>query len=426
MDFPSPHKALNTGLNHDDPGAHTEGSGNSFIMVGVSHDHLPVAFREKVALDADQRRSARIAVQMEFPGCETVVISTCNRTELFLATGPDSMPITEERAETIFRKCLQGAQQLPQESLRFHSGADALHRLCRIASGLESLILGEPQILTQIRNQFQEALTDGTARSLSQRIFAGAMACGKAVRNSTRLAHHGHGVPAVAVDYSLQLIRKPNPVVAILGRSDLAAQLARRLRIRCQPEILTVHRCPGKARAFASHIGAQPRTLADYPEFLAEVDIFLCAATTGLDQPLAPPENLPYLPQVVLDLTVPRQLSSQWASLSHRLTFHDLETLASAAPQSATETQADLFAAAAMAARHARLLLAQLSNTTSPQLQDLLSEKALQGLTSLISRHESGRISTHHLVELAIRLAAQELSSSASSSSATFSADEIR
>ncbi len=370
-------------------------------LFGCSHGHVPLATRERVALDRNGRRCARVLLQTSLPG-EVAVFSTCNRTEVLVARSQKGEPLAPDVLRQTFLNQIPGAAPLKPDDVDVHVGPAAVLRFFRIATGLESLVFGEIQILTQLRDQFAEAKSEGAAGLILQPLMEAAVACARHVRQSTGLNREARGVPRIAAEYLLNHVGVRG-TVAIVGRSELAAQIARRLRMNRPTSLMTVHRCPGKARAFGQHLGARPVTLSHMEDWIGEVDALVAAAPTGLDKAFKPPTQVGRQLKVVLDLAVPRTLDPSWGQCSESTEFHDLETLSETAalppPNSRT-----VLAAAALVERESHLFLHHHA-TRGYGLPPWILAPVRAHSSSLLDAHAKGCLSHEDLVDGILQLA---------------------
>src|SRR3954466_3841708 len=194
---------------------------SELIALGASHKTAGVAVREKIALtEAASERFMRELVGEETIS-EAVVLSTCNRTELYLVTGD---PVEAE--SVVLGALARRAGVRPTElvggiySLR---NCDAARHLFRVASGLDSMVLGEAEVQGQVRRAYESALEAGATGPLTNRVFRAALATGKRVRSETGLGEGRTSIPSVAVDLAREVIGElADRHVLVLGAGDMA------------------------------------------------------------------------------------------------------------------------------------------------------------------------------------------------------------
>ncbi|HKI31181.1 MAG TPA: glutamyl-tRNA reductase [Gemmataceae bacterium] len=282
------------------------------VAVGCSYRNTPVEMRERLAFGADKLGRALDELRVRYD-CEAVIISTCNRVELYLArpgatVAPDAALIAEFLAET---------HGLPADQVRphlyEHRNADAVRHLLRVAASLDSLIIGEGQIAGQVRQAYEAAhAREAVVGPLLNHLFQHAARVAKRVRTETGIARGKVSVSSAAVDYVREVFSHfDDKTILVIGAGKMGGLTLKHLR-RLQPKrILVTNRSPEKAEAVAHGCGGQAVPWAELDNALARADIVL--STTGAPQPIVTPERWEkVLTQrkkgsvVILDIAVPR------------------------------------------------------------------------------------------------------------------------
>ena len=278
-------------------------------MRGTSHDRAPLAVRERMAIGPDRLPAA--LARLGQVASEAVIVSTCNRTEVYLWTGPeaDGGALLDAFFDDWFG-ISRGALDPAVQSL---AGQDAVRHLFRVASGLESLVLGEPQILGQLRDALGHARTAGTAGPHLTRLVTEALRIGKRARSETGIARNrtsiAHAAIAVATRHPIGLAGRR---VAVLGAGKMAKLSLALLGRQGVSGITVLNRTLEHAETLAATAGAMARPLSDLAAVLAETDVVVATAAT--DTALVGPADigersarrLPSL--LLLDLGVPRNI----------------------------------------------------------------------------------------------------------------------
>jgi glutamyl-tRNA reductase len=282
------------------------------LALGCSYRNTPVEVRERVAFDDDKLCRALDDLGQQF-GCEAVILSTCNRVELYVAGGEGMPgPDVEQLAEFLSR-----AQSLPQGALRphlyQHQGADAVRHLFRVASSLDSMIVGEAQIGGQIKRAYELAHTRSAAGPVLHSVFQHAQRTAKRVRTETGIARGNVSVSSAAVAYVREVFdRFHDKTIVVLGAGKMGELTLKHLGHLQPRRINVVNRSLEKAEALARACGGQPWSWDRLDDALAEADIVL--STTGAPEPIVTLSRWEKIrarrqsgrPAVILDIAVPR------------------------------------------------------------------------------------------------------------------------
>ncbi len=282
------------------------------VAVGCSYRDTPVETRERLAFDADKLGRALDELRGRYD-CEAVIVSTCNRVELYLArAGSDLAPDAGLVAE--FLAEIHG---LPAEQIRphlyEHRNTDAVRHLLRVAASLDSLVIGEGQIAGQVRQAYEAArLREAVVGPLLNHLFQHAARVAKRVRTETGIAKGKVSVSSAAVDYVREVFAHfGDKTILVIGAGKMGELTLRHLRQLCPKRILVTNRSPEKAAAVARGCGGSAVLWEKLDGALARADIVL--STTGAPQPIVTPERWNgVLAQrkkgsvVILDIAVPR------------------------------------------------------------------------------------------------------------------------
>ncbi|MDR7456227.1 MAG: glutamyl-tRNA reductase [Armatimonadota bacterium] len=284
-------------------------------LAGVSFRTSPVALRERVALP-EHALAATTAALRARPGVrEALVLSTCNRTELYVVA--DDAPDAAALAAWLADRCGVPADAL-HPALYLRHDADAVRHLLRVASGLDSMVVGEAQILGQVRRAYDAARAGGGPGVVLHRLLQTAITTGRRVRRETGLALRSPSVPRAALALAERLI---GPVrgrrVAIVGAGAIAGIAADAFGAAGAVITAVLNRTAGPAEALAARVGAVALPLDHVGEAAAEATVLL--ACVGPSRPvvtrarLAP--ALRGMPLLIIDLGVPRGVEPAVAGL---------------------------------------------------------------------------------------------------------------
>jgi glutamyl-tRNA reductase len=290
-----------------------------FLAVGVEHHTAPLHVRESVALDAaDVERLSR-ALAANPAIAEVAVLSTCNRTELYLVSDdPD-------RAEPAALEAL-GAGLIAQHVRRWND-MEAVEHLFRVASGLESQVLGEPQILNQIREMLSQGQELGTIGPNLHSLIRSAISCARQARAGTALGRVRASVSSLAVEAAERALGAlEGRTILLIGGGEISRLAAEELRRRRAGRIYVANRTPAVAQEIARRFGGSPATLADIPRLLPRVDVVFSA--TGSRHHVLSLDDLAGWSGTlhIFDLALPRDIEPAVADVPG-VTLHDLDSL---------------------------------------------------------------------------------------------------
>ncbi len=303
---------------------------SELLALGVSHKTAPVALRERLAFtEAQAGEFAEQAIET-VEVREAVVISTCNRSEVYLVVGE---PV---RAESdVLGLLAQRADIRPTElaqEIYSPRNCDAARHLFRVTAGLESMIVGEAEIQGQVRRAHEAALAAGSTGPLSNRLFAAALTTGKRVRSETAIGAGRASVPSVAVELAQSSLGglKDRHVV-ILGAGETSELTARALAEQGAGTIFVANRHADRALHLAQRFGGSVVGLDGLPEQLALADIVL--SSTSSPHPIVGREELAEVmrrralrPLLLIDIAVPRDIDSGCAELEG-VSLYDIDDL---------------------------------------------------------------------------------------------------
>ena len=316
------------------------------LCLGLSHHSAPVEMRERLNYSAPALEAAlaRFSGQATRPAwaTELVILSTCNRLELYVIV-PDAdvrMDVHPDGREALFAPLLSflaetrglGAADLHDRFYRL-IGREAVEHLGRVATGLDSMILGEPQILGQVAEAYSVALRQGAARSVLSALFRAAIHAGKRARAETGISRSAATISSVAVKLAEKVV---GPLAArqvlIVGAGAMAESAVAALRNRGAAHITVVNRTRARAVQLAERWGAQTLPFEQLGEALAAADIALTStgAPHGVitsDLARAALSARPTRPLVLMDIAVPRDVEPDARRLpnTHYFDIDDIE-----------------------------------------------------------------------------------------------------
>jgi glutamyl-tRNA reductase len=281
------------------------------VLAGCSFRNTPVALRERLAFDGARLAQALDELDARY-ACEAVLLSTCNRVEIYIGRadverGPDPEVVAEFLAEF---------HGLPIEEIHphlyFHKSSDAVNHLFRVGASLDSMIVGEGQIGSQVRQAYEAACTQDTAGPLMHALFQHAFVVAKRVRSETGIAQGRVSVSSVAVDYVKNVFERfDDKTILVIGAGKMGELTLRHLRDLNPQRILVSNRSPEKAESLARECDGTPVPFEQLDDALVAAHIVL--STTGSPEPIMPRRRFNDIlrrrtagPMVILDIAVPR------------------------------------------------------------------------------------------------------------------------
>ena len=299
---------------------------NLFVL-GINHQTAPVSLRERVAFGAEALPRALASLRALPQVREVALLSTCNRTELYALSEDEGQALADWLATHP-----ADAGDL-HAYLYKHEDADAVRHLFRVATGLDSLVLGEPQILGQVKEAWAAARNAGTLGTQLDRLFQHAFATAKRARTDTRIGANPVSVASAAVRLAQEsFARLDDSTVLLIGAGETIELAARHLSEGKVKRLLVANRTLAHAQELASRHGGVALPLSELDRHLFEADIVL-SATASREPILHKPQVAAALaqrkhrPMLLLDLAVPRDIAADIAELKDVFlyTVDDLE-----------------------------------------------------------------------------------------------------
>lgn len=284
----------------------------ALITLGINHKTAPVALREKVAFSPDHLPQQLRQAGSESGVEEIAVLSTCNRTEVYCAG---------EASAEVLLQWLQQVHQIPLEQLNdCHyalEGEEAVQHLMRVASGLDSLILGEPQILGQMKSAYAVALEAGTVGPELGRLFRQTFSIAKQVRTQTAIGENPVSVAYAAVNLAQRIFSQLSQSKALLiGAGETIDLVARHLMDAGVKDITVANRTLERAEALAQQFNAKAILLSEIPDHLPNADIVI--SSTAAPLPILGKGTVEralkkrkHAPMFMVDIAVPRDIEEE-------------------------------------------------------------------------------------------------------------------
>ncbi|MBX2811263.1 MAG: glutamyl-tRNA reductase [Myxococcales bacterium] len=302
-------------------------------VVGLSHHTAPVALRERLARSRDEIPETLETLQSIDGITEACVLSTCNRVEYYVSGVVEAESLVRELKLYLLTESGVAISELDQH-LYVHTGEDCVRHLFRVASSLDSMVVGEPQILGQVKQAFQTAEGCGAVGSRLGRAFQKAFSVAKRVRTETGIAENAVSMSFAAVELGRGIFEDlSGKEVLLLGAGEMATLAARHLVTNGVSRVRVVSRTLATAAKLAEQVGGVPSTMNDLEMLLAKVDIVICStAASGyvvnkLMMSRVVRERR-YRPILFVDIAVPRDVDPKVASVDNCFVY-DVDDLTS-------------------------------------------------------------------------------------------------
>jgi glutamyl-tRNA reductase len=317
---------------------------SELLAIGTSYKTSPVEVRERLALPEPRASEFIRELRGVADVHETVAVSTCNRTELYLVVGD---PVEAE--STVLTMLSRQAGIRPTEltgAIYAHRNCDAARHLYRVVSGLESMIVGEAEIQGQVKRAYETALDQETVGPLTNRLFHAALATGKRVRTETGIGEGQLSLPGAAVALAReQLSELSGRRVVIIGTGETSELTARALADNGVSPVFVANRRRDRAISLARRYRGSTVPLDELPEELLQADIVVAATASPhlllevreLTEVIEAREGRPML---LIDLAVPRDIDGACAQLDG-VSLYDIDDLQAVANRNRRVRQAE-------------------------------------------------------------------------------------
>lgn len=318
----------------------------TLIAFGINHKTAPVDIREKVAFAPEKMEQALHDCVKKGEVSEAAIVSTCNRTELYFNLHE------KEAKENDISGLLDWFchyHHLKKEDIEpyiyLHSNNDAVQHILRVASGLDSLVLGEPQILGQIKDAYSTANQAGTIGRQLNRLFQHTFSVAKQVRTDTAIGANPVSVAFAAVSLSKRIFANLSEHTALLiGAGETTELVAQHLSNQGVKKIIVANRTVERAQVLANQFEGEAIALSDMPERLVEADIII--ASTASQLPILGKgaveralKQRKHRPMFMVDIAVPRDIEPEVGELDdvYLYTVDDLHEVIEEGRQSREE-----------------------------------------------------------------------------------------
>jgi len=335
------------------------------LCLGCNHQTADVALRERLAFDADQADRALADLRARWPGGEYAVLSTCNRSEVYVARAVHGHPRRDELVDWLgaFHRLGRLAYR---RKLYTHADEQAIRHLFAVAAGLESMVPGEGQIVAQVKEAYRIARRAGTAGKVLNELFPSALHVAKHVRSELPKARAGASVASVAVE----LIRRRaedlrDKCVLLAGAGDNGLLILQRLSKLRPGRVVLANRTLARAQSLAQRYGGEAIKLSALPDRLAWADVVI--TSTAARQPIVAAEAVRAAQRkrhwrrlLLIDLSVPRNIDPEAGTLRN-VTLKNIDDLRDVLEKARKQQEREDHKARALIDRHVSALLTKLS-----------------------------------------------------------------
>lgn len=291
---------------------------SSIVVVGCNHVSAPLSLLERLSIPANDLDSALARLQGAVR--DGFILSTCNRTELY-ATAGQATSGAERLIEILAERAGTDASEL-RPHVYVHTGAAAVNHALRVASGLDSMVLGEDQIQAQWKRALTHARSRAALGPILDRLGDAALACGKRVRTFTGIGQHAVSLESLAVR---EVARRLGPLderhLLVIGAGESAALIIKLLHAAGGAEIVVVSRAISRVEEFARAVNARAAPIDALPDFLVETDaVFSCTSAPhpvlGAAHFAERSARRPDAPALCMDLGMPRDVDASAESVA--------------------------------------------------------------------------------------------------------------
>jgi glutamyl-tRNA reductase len=334
----------------------------------VDHQRTPTSVREALAFEGNRRDEGLDALAKAFPGGEFVVLSTCNRVEVYAAGSGSSIPTTTALIEFLANFHAKPAESFAAHLVDHHD-ARAISHLFKVASSLESLVLGEGQILGQVRDAYKAATARKAVGPILHAVFPHALRVGKLVREQTGMDKGKLSVASVAVDVAKDVFDTfEDKTVLVIGAGKMGDLTLQHLATLRPGSILVTNRNAERAEAAASRWGGKAVPFEQLERALIEADVVV--STTAADRPIV---DLALYAKVqkarknrhvlILDIAIPRDFDPRIGKLE-QVVLYNVDDLRTQAEQNRQRRQKGVDPALVIIERETEICLADLRHRT--------------------------------------------------------------
>ena len=302
----------------------------NILVVGLNHKTAPIEVREKIAFGGPRLEEAINTLKKSTAVKENIILSTCNRVEIYAG-----VTNIESGIESI-KSFISGFHNVPKDlldkSLYLHSGTDAIRHMYRVASSLDSMVVGEPQILGQLKDAYDEALKHKSTGVFLNKLMRKSVSVAKRIRTETKIAESAVSISFAAVELAKKIFDDlPTKSFMLLGAGEMAELAARNLINSGVKDVLITNRTLARAEELALEFHGKVVPFENFPHELIHTDIVICS--TGAphyillkDQVHRTMKERKQKPMFIIDISVPRNIDPEINDLDN-VYLYDVDSL---------------------------------------------------------------------------------------------------
>jgi len=303
------------------------------ILVGLSHKTAPVEIREKVSFQGDRLKEGMLRLKSTDEIMECIILSTCNRVEIYATAGRAEVGIARVK-EFLHSNQSDMSLEWFEQHLYIHKNDKAVRHLFRVASSLDSMVIGEPQILGQVKESFDIALLNKTTGVVLNKLFKKALSVAKRVRTETSIGEHAVSISYAAVELARKIFSDLRTRTGLLlGAGEMGTLAARYLVNSGIKEIVVSTRNYERALQLARSYNGRVVPFEDFLDELVKVDVMICS-TGAPDYVVKFPQMKDIMhrrknrPLFIIDISVPRNVDPDINRLDN-VFLYDIDDLQS-------------------------------------------------------------------------------------------------
>jgi glutamyl-tRNA reductase len=330
----------------------------NLIVIGLNHRSAPVEVREQLAFARTSLGQSHTRLLAASPVHETVILSTCNRVEIYALA--DNLQDASRAVREFLHSHHQLADRVDAHLYELHDDSCIQH-LLEVACGIDSMVLGETEIFGQVKEAYSVAQEAGTTGVVLNRVFQKVFSAAKQIRSTTAIARGSTSVGTVAVDLAGKIFGKLSKcTVMVIGTGDMSAATARALQSRGTGAILVCSRTHERAEALAAQLRGRAISYDEWPGEFPGVDIVI--SSTAAPHPIVTREKLVPLmklrrqrPLFLIDIAVPRDIERSCEELEN-VYLYDIDDLQQIARENLAAREREVAACRALIGPHVRRL----------------------------------------------------------------------
>jgi len=312
----------------------------NLFCLGLNHDTAPVEVRERFAVPMELLGEKSHSLTQLDGVSEAVVVSTCNRMEVYIASQENALDVAE----------LNVKQSLGVESDEFfyeRKSEKAMKHLCKVVSGLDSMVLGETEIFGQVKKAYQSALESSATGGMLNKVFQKSFGVGKKVRTQTMIHSGQTSVGSVALDLAEKIFSDlKNCTVMVIGAGEMSRATVHSMILRGVKKVYVTNRSFKNAEVLADEVGGEAVPFDEWDKVLSKVDVVI--SSTGATEPVMRAEHVnsvrkkrKYRPLFMIDIAMPRDIDPAVGEIEE-VYLYDLDTLSKQVNESMAKREAQV------------------------------------------------------------------------------------